>query len=94
MTLPSASVSVQVLLYNLDHAGIVNELCSRRRSGVEARLLLHTQQVKAPSCSQQRLRLMTLVEWGVQLREWSPPGSDYASLHAKAWVVDGGGVCG
>lgn len=62
MTLQITSVSIQVLLHNLDHAGIVGELCSRRRAGVEARLILDANQVKAPSCAQQRLRLLMLVE--------------------------------
>lgn len=87
MTLQSASVSVQALPYNLDRAGIVSELCSRSRSGVETRFILVAKQLKPPGCSQQRLRLPTLVEW-----VWSAMHGHRheacASLHAKAWVVD------
>lgn len=74
-----------VIRYCIDHTGAVGALSSRKMAGLPVQIILDAGQMCAPSCSQQRSRLLSLVE----LRLWSPREGQYACLHAKSFFIDG-----
>lgn len=45
--------------------------------------------MRAPNCAQQRARLLSLQEWGAELRQWGPQEGQCACLHAKFSFLDG-----
>ena len=87
-----AEQSIVGTAYCFDYPDGVSALthCRRPGSAVEIRVILDEGQQRKPSCSQQKARVNTLREWGVQFRVYSPPDRGrHAVMHAKSWCIDG-----
>lgn len=87
MTLHRATTKVQALLYSLDHADLAGVLSSRKMAGVSSQIIMDAGRMRAPSCSQQLARLKSLLEWGVELRQWSLEAGQDACLHTKTFMI-------
>lgn len=80
-----AQLQVQDILYWLDHARIMGALSSRKMAGLPVQIILDAGRMHAPSCSQQRACLLSVLDWGVEVRQWSPEEQLHANVHAKSF---------
>ena len=84
-----AEQAIMGTAYCFDYPDACRVLESRRRAGVQVRILLDGGQHASPSCKQQPARIAELLEWGVEFRSFSPGRGTYSVLHAKTWALDG-----
>ena len=83
-----AEQAIMGTAYCFDYPEACRVLESKRRAGVQVRILLDGGQHASPSCKQQPSRIAELLAWGV-VRSFSPGRGTYSVLHAKTWALDG-----
>ena len=59
------------------------------RLNVQVRILLDSHQFMKPSCKSQPARVNEMIQWGAELRRYSPQRGSYSMMHAKSWLIDG-----
>ena len=64
-----------------------------KRPGFRIRLLMDLSQISEPSCATQNLRLLELLDEGVELRALKPNEALHSRMHAKTWLLDGAYYC-
>lgn len=71
------------MLDNWDRDGIAGEFSSCWMAGATIHVTMGADQIRTPSCAQQRLCVNKLLRQEVERHQWSPELSQYACLHAK-----------
>ena len=79
----------QALQYQIDHTeGCALLMLAITKRGVRGRIILDENNFYDSSCARQAARVEELWKSDCELHVITPPGGNWASMHAKVWIFD------
>jgi len=84
-----SELSIRGFQYQIDHKEACSALLKAIKRGVSCRIILDKKNFYCSSCVNQAERVEELWRAGCQLRVVTPKGGNWASMHAKTWIIDG-----
>lgn len=76
------------MLHSKDDANVVKAMARKSRNSVKDQFILDIDQMWSPSCVQQLIRVLGLLDWGAEIRKWRRATGLFAALHANTTMVD------